>query len=743
MTFHTQIQVLIFAALIAGSFAQVSITSIPGCESLSSFMITPQSSNYTSSFQYSLQNQRFSNAQAPADILYPKSYFDVQLAVTCVKKSGYAFRVRCGGHSYEALSSTSDKQFIILDLMFLNNISIDISSKTAVAGGGTTLGELYSKIISTSNVLAFPGGTCPTVGLGGLISGGGYGMLGRKYGLGIDNVKSIKVVTANGTLLTCNEQQNSDLFWAMRGGGGGTFGVAVEYTLNLVSVPSKLTYGSIGVSLSQASSFWTKYQSFIAAGVTNDLTSNIYMDGDVIAMSVVYLGSRSAALTVLKNSPIFSSIDSSNLLEGTWSDSVLFFAADPPAKLSDLTNRYFNEKGSFYAGSDYIGTTLSSTGFSKIVNALSSGFSGGTPYVIFDGYYNGQGTVPATTDTPFVNRKVYHSIQYQAIYSSSSSASAANAWLKNLQSQMSPYATGGSYVNYLSLNYGTDIPTVSTLTTVPPSAPSWAKRYWGEANWARLCKIKANYDFENFFSAPQSIPVVVLPDSGFVSTTTTLSTTSTTLKTSTTTKTITIPPTSVSTKTSTTSSVISTLISTTTSLRTTTVTSTASKTTISITSVSCPTPIIVQNFASSTQLNTNLLGGWSDTDGTGTISISAGQEIWTPQSGGYWYTELISSSKSCISLQSYGAGTAISIVIGKTTFSAANLEVGVNIGCSSATYRKVGVANIPSGTTSQTYVFPLASVVSSGELATINAVLLSSSVSGPVFTLDDVKLGCF
>uniref|UniRef100_A0A2N9IH80 FAD-binding PCMH-type domain-containing protein n=1 Tax=Fagus sylvatica TaxID=28930 RepID=A0A2N9IH80_FAGSY len=133
-------------------------------------------------------------------------------AVVCSKKNGLQIRIRSGGHDYAGISYVSDVPFIILDMFNLRSITVDMNEQTAWVQTGATLGELYYSIWKKSKVHAFPAGVCPTVGVGGHVSGAGYGNMLRKYGLTTDNVVDARIVDVNGRILDKNSM-GEDLFW--------------------------------------------------------------------------------------------------------------------------------------------------------------------------------------------------------------------------------------------------------------------------------------------------------------------------------------------------------------------------------------------------------------------------------------------------------------------------------------------------------------------------------------------------
>lgn len=163
--------------------------------SISEVIYTPFNSTYTSVLDISLQNLRFRTPYTPKPlaIITPVDVSQVQAAVYCSRTHGLQLRVRSGGHDYEGQSYISNVPFVILDLVNLRRITVDVEDATAWVEPGATLGEVYYRIGEKSRTLGFPAGVCPTVGVGGHFSGGGYGALMRKYGLAADNIIDAQV----------------------------------------------------------------------------------------------------------------------------------------------------------------------------------------------------------------------------------------------------------------------------------------------------------------------------------------------------------------------------------------------------------------------------------------------------------------------------------------------------------------------------------------------------------------------
>ena len=183
----------------------------------------------------------------------------VGVMIDWCRSNNMPFAVRCGGHSYEGFSQSAS---VVIDLRLMNSIAIDVATKTATVGAGASLGQLYQAIAPRG--FAFPGGSCPTVGVSGHLLGGGYGYLARPFGLACDNILSVDLVDPQGKQVHADAQQNADLFWACRGGGGGTFGVATGYQLHLIPLTNVLIFNirSAPLSLAHASSIMKAWQAW-------------------------------------------------------------------------------------------------------------------------------------------------------------------------------------------------------------------------------------------------------------------------------------------------------------------------------------------------------------------------------------------------------------------------------------------------------------------------------------------------
>lgn len=174
---------------------------------------------------------------------------DVVGTVRCGRKLNVRLIPKGGGHSLEKYSFGS-RSDVVVDLRYLKRILIDKSAMKVTVGPGWLIGPLDAKLYQTGEVITTLG-LCPTVGLSGLATGGGLGAFSRLYGLTTDNILEANIVTADGALLRTNSTSNSDLFWALRGGVGSSFGIVTQFDLKIYPAPPLAFYGYLEYNISK------------------------------------------------------------------------------------------------------------------------------------------------------------------------------------------------------------------------------------------------------------------------------------------------------------------------------------------------------------------------------------------------------------------------------------------------------------------------------------------------------------
>ncbi|KAK9115189.1 hypothetical protein Syun_021986 [Stephania yunnanensis] len=251
-TFLTVFVLTIFCATSSSPNHESFINCLAFHSQSNSSVYTPETPSYSTILQSSIQNLRFETPETrkPEFIVTPSHESQVQTAVICCRKHGLQIRVRSGGHDFEGLSYASKVPFVMIDLINLRSVEVDIGENSAWVQAGATIGEVYYRIAEKSRIHGFPGGLCPHVGVGGHISGAGYGNLLRKYGVSADHVVDALIINTDGKILD-RESMGEDLFWAIRGGGAASFGVILAWKIQLVPVPPTVTVSTVDRTLEQ------------------------------------------------------------------------------------------------------------------------------------------------------------------------------------------------------------------------------------------------------------------------------------------------------------------------------------------------------------------------------------------------------------------------------------------------------------------------------------------------------------
>jgi FAD/FMN-containing dehydrogenase len=428
-------------------------------------------------------NERFDNV-LPTWVARPIDAADVRTAVSWGVANRVPLRARSGGHSYAGYSTLSGG--LVLDLRNMRGISVDTHHRTATVGAGVQLIDVYAALAARG--MTIPAGSCPSVGISGHALGGGMGLAGRRFGLTADNLLSAQIVTADGRLRTVNGTTNADLYWALRGGGGGNFGVVTSFTFRVHPIPSTVAWFIVEWPFSSGSDAIAAWQGW-APHAESELTSIFHLNGggsNPVRVTGQYFGAAGDLGRLL--APL-TAVGGATVLTGTlgYLDAQLFWAgcSPTPSALAACHTAGTRPGGtlmreSFQAKSDYVAKPLPAAARDALVQAAEARAQlPGSGAILFDGYGGAINQV-APDATAFVHRRVLFCIQYL-------SYGGQAAWLESTYAKMRPYVTGGAYFNY------TD-----------PDLKDWQAAYWG-ANYARLENIRRNVDPDHYFNFPQAI----------------------------------------------------------------------------------------------------------------------------------------------------------------------------------------------------------------------------------------------
>lgn len=480
----------------------------------SSIVFTQSNPSYSTVLEAYIRNRRFNKSSTPKPLIIvtPTIESHVQAAVLCSKTAGMLMKIRSGGHDYDGLSYVSDTPFFILDMFNLRAIDVNMADETAWVQAGATLGELYYRIWEKSKLHGFPAGVCATVGAGGHISGGGYGTMLRKYGLSIDHVVDAKIVDVNGRILD-RKAMGEDLFWAIKGGGGSSFGVILAYRVKLVPVPETVTVFRVQRTLDQnATDLVYKWQ-LIADKIDNDLFIRVLLQpvtasnkkGKIIRASFIslFLGDAARLLSIMDKEFPELGLTKEQCMEMSWIESVLYWDGfDNGTSADALLSRTSDSVNFLKRKSDYVQKPINKDGlewlWKKMIQLGKTG-------LVFNPYGGRMSEIPSS-ETAFPHRagNIYK-IQYSVNWSQEGEDydKEYTTQIRRLYSYMTQFVSKsprGAYLNYRDVEIGT------TSTWSYDEGQVYGRKYFLD-NYDRLVKVKTAVDPTNFFRNEQSIPV--------------------------------------------------------------------------------------------------------------------------------------------------------------------------------------------------------------------------------------------
>ncbi len=414
--------------------------------------------------------------------------------VTCVNWSrahGVPPTARGGGHSYAGYSTTEG---LLVDLGHINHVTIDQDTGVGVLGGAALNQNVFDATVDTSHVL--PGGTCLGVGVGGLVLGGGIGYNTHWAGLTSDHLVGSRIVTADGRVRRIDHSRHEDLFWACRGGAGGSFGINTQWTFQLAKVPRshvafyRFDWRGADAAAAVLGAFdkILKHAPAALNAVAQAQASPVGSGGPREAVDVFSRGQYIGELSELRD-----------LVQP------LIDAAGPPAKTQLETKTYWDmqrmfasveaERHSFGDISRYSREPLPDHVVAKVADLLadcptrtkdengsmwSLGWVGG-PVV----------NAVGRRDTAYVHRDMLTMLRATPVWKIDSPRSVRNgliAWTDQMIRLIAPYTPAESYQNFPNR-----------------SIRDWRREYYAE-NYSRLVRVKTKYDPHDVFHNAQSIP---------------------------------------------------------------------------------------------------------------------------------------------------------------------------------------------------------------------------------------------
>jgi FAD/FMN-containing dehydrogenase len=405
----------------------------------------------------------------PALIVQPLDVPDVQAAVNFARANSLLVAVKCGGHSHSG-QSTCDRGMQI-DLSTFRGVSVDANARRASVKGGTLLGQVDKE--TAAHGMVTPLGTVSHTGVGGLTLGGGFGRLARKFGMAIDNLESVDIVTADGKLLRASASDNPDLYWAARG-GSGNFGIVTNFQFKLHPMQPQVVAGKVVYPIAKARevlTMWSEYASTAPDDLYIDPTMALPPGNapGIVSLEVCYAGPQADAERAL--APV-------RKLGTPLQDGIKAMDYTHVQRMNDSTDT----RGiASYLKGGFIGK-----GSPELVSALVDGLQGDPRRmtILFFQHCGGASSRVAESSTAFAHRYALANMMTVAAWPINASADDTTAHIEATRrywKTLEPH-TRGFYVNDLAREV---------------TAKELNDNY--RSNYERLVALKMKYDPTNLF----------------------------------------------------------------------------------------------------------------------------------------------------------------------------------------------------------------------------------------------------
>ena len=410
----------------------------------------------------------------PALIARCRGTADVVDAVKIARKLGLEVAVRGGGHNVAGRSTIDGG--LMIDLSLMKGIQVDAKARTARAQGGVTWAELNRE--TQLHGLAVTGGVVSSTGIAGLTLGGGLGWLMAKYGLALDNLGAVELVSAEGRVLRASSDEEADLFWAVRG-GGGNFGVVTSFEFQLHPVGPMITGGLVAHPFERARDCLRYYRDF-----TKSLPDEFTVFGGLIH-APDGSGAKLAAMVACHCGPLDAGEAAARPLKQFGPPAMDAIGPMPYCQLNGMLDAAYPKGALNYWKSSFL-AQLSDAAIDKMIECFGRC---PTPMgqMLLE-HFHGAATRVKVSDTAFPHRADGYNLLVLCEWMDPAMTDKCIAWARETYVAMEPFMAPGRYVNYLADDEAGD-----------PVAAAYG------SNYARLRQIKAKYDPGNFFRMNQNI----------------------------------------------------------------------------------------------------------------------------------------------------------------------------------------------------------------------------------------------
>src|SRR6266498_3558824 len=419
----------------------------------------------------------------PALIARCAGVADVIAAVKFGRQTGLPVAVRSGGHSFPGLSVADDA--LMIDLSPMKGIRVDPEARTARVQAGVLLGELDRE--TQAFRLAVPSGIVTHTGVAGLTLGGGIGWIMRKHGLSVDQLNSVDLITADGEFVKASADENADLFWGVRG-GGGNFGIVTEFEFRLNALGPIVLAGPIFWPMEESPNVLRFYRDWIA-DVPDELTT-IVVHRKAPPLPVIppeLHGVPVVAVTCCYAGPVEDGEKVGRPMREFGSPLLDLCEPKPFLTHQAMFDPSFPHGWWYYFRSCDL-ATLTDDVIDIVADRAARMTSPLTAFPIF--HLGGAITRVGEDETAFNGRGAEHTININATTATSEGFDEEREWSRSFWSALEPYHTS-VYVNFL-MDEGEDR----------------IRQAYGARKYDRLKALKRTYDPRNFFKLNQNIPPV-------------------------------------------------------------------------------------------------------------------------------------------------------------------------------------------------------------------------------------------